>query len=321
MTDLIIKENYNPLICSYEECRAYTKRFAKSFYFASFLLPKEKRNAAYSVYSFCRLVDNIADSYCSESPPALENKFSIVHRFLDDVYSGKAFEGKNFSAFAETVRRYGISRSLFDELIEGVKTDLRKNRYETFAELENYCYKVASVVGLIMTEIFGYSDKIALQYAMYLGKAMQLTNILRDIGEDYRLGRIYIPSEELQCFGYSEKDIADGVINQNFKMLMKFNIDRARMYYELASHGIPYLTDDGSRTTVVLMLKIYSAILDEIENHGYDVYSSRRYVKTIEKFKMAGYYFINKEERKKFIPPRKYGHQRIRSLYPGILPD
>lgn len=318
MKEPIISEKFNPLICSFEQCKKYTQHYAKSFYFASLLLPKVKRNAAYSIYTFCRLVDNIADTSEKKDLKETEMKFRLIYNFLDAVYSEKKFDKENFSAFVQTVRQYKIPLEFFHELIEGVKSDLMKKRYNTFSELENYCYKVASVVGLIMTEIFGYSDRIALRYAVYLGKAMQLTNILRDIGEDYKLGRIYLPLEELECFGYSENDIAGNIVNQNFKMLMKFNIDRARMYYELASHGIPYLTDDGSRTTVVLMLKIYSAILDEIENHGYDVYSSRRYVNTIEKIKMAGYYFLNKSERKKFSLPEKTGHERIRSLYPGI---
>jgi phytoene synthase len=312
-------ESITPLRCTYEECREYTRTYAKSFYFSSFLLPKDKRAAAYAVYTFCRYADNIVDSAERLSYNQVKSKFGELEEFLEDIYSGKDFSGRNFSAFAETVRKYRIPKHYFSELIEGVCMDTIHSRYEKFAELENYCYKVASVVGLIMTEIFGYSHKAALPYAVYLGKAMQLTNILRDIGEDYAMNRVYIPSEELKNFDYSEIDIGKKVINDNFAMMMRFNIDRARAYYELASHGFPYLTNDGSRTTVVLMHKIYSSILNQIEAHGYDIYSGRRFVSTAEKLKLTGLYLLNRRERRKYsvIPDAKH-HQRVRALYPNM---
>ncbi|MCI0448190.1 MAG: phytoene/squalene synthase family protein [Chlorobi bacterium] len=307
----------NPLICGYDECKNYTRTYAKSFYFTSFLLPREKRNAAYAVYTFCRYTDNIVD--LKSSGINIDVKFEGQKKFLDEVYSGKEFTCENFSAFAETVRRYSIPQKYFLELIEGVQMDVRKKRYSTFAELESYCYKVASVVGLIMTEIFGYSHNAALPYAIYLGKAMQLTNILRDVYEDYNMGRIYLPQQEMKTFEYSEQNIGGKVLNENFALMMKFNIDRARAYYELASHGIPYLTNDGSRTAVVLMYKIYSGILTEIENHNYDIFSQRRYVGTAEKLKMTGMYLLNMKERKKYsIVPDVRHHERIRALYPSL---
>lgn len=313
-----------PLRCTYEECREYTRTYAKSFYFSSFLLPKQKRSAAYAVYTFCRYADNLVDNYSVDPAGSLgiTEKFEALSAFLDDIYSGKEFKGESFSAFADTVRKYNIPRHYFNELIEGVCMDTVQTRYENIYELENYCYKVASVVGLIMTEIFGYSHKAALPYAVYLGKAMQLTNILRDIREDFEMGRVYLPLDELKSFEYSEQDIKNKVINDNFEMLMRFNIDRARAYYELASHGIPYLTNDGSRTTVILMHKIYKGILDRIEAHGYDIYSGRRYVSTAGKLRMTGLYLINPAERRKFsrIPDAKH-HERVRALYPNLKFD
>ncbi len=320
MSEILIADTIiNPLICSYEQCKNYTRSHAKSFYFSSFLLPKEKRSAAYAVYTFCRYADNIVDSSKNDSKQHIEAQVANLTEFLDEVYTGKEFLGENFSAFADTVRQYKIPKHYFLELIEGVCFDTKHTRYKTFAELENYCYKVASVVGLIMTEIFGYSHKTALPYAIYLGKAMQLTNILRDIHEDYNMNRIYLPQDELEYFEYTEDDIKNKVLNENFLMLMRFNIDRAKAYYELASHGIPYLTNDGSRTTVVLMYKIYSGILNEIENHNYDIYSQRRYVSTTEKLIMTGGYFLNLRERKRFsrIPDAKH-HERIKALYPSL---
>lgn len=309
----------NPLICSYEQCKVYTRNYAKSFYFSSILLPKEKRNAAYAIYTFCRYADNIVDSSKGLSSAAIDEAFSNLHTFLNEVYAGTSFTGGNFSAFADTVRKYNIPRKYFEDLIDGVCMDTKKLRYFTFAELEGYCYKVASVVGLIMTQIFGYSHKAALQYAIYLGKAMQLTNILRDIAEDYAMNRVYVPQDELRCFEYTENDIKNRVINENFVMMMRFNIDRARAYYELSSHGFPYLTNDGSRTTVVLMHKIYSGILDEIESYNYDVYSARRFVSTSRKLKMTGTYLLNPYERRKHskLPDSKH-HERVKALYPNL---
>jgi len=324
-------DSITPMLCTFDECRDYTRNFAKSFYFSSFLLPKEKRAAAYAVYTFCRYADNIVDGSILTSVANIREKFNELNSFLDEVYSIQS-EAKdsisknvhssslvNQSAFAQTVIKYNIPRKYFHDLIEGVCMDTEHKRYNTFAELENYCYKVASVVGLIMTEIFGYTHKAALPYAVYLGKAMQLTNILRDIKEDYQMGRIYLPAEELKCFEYTEGDIAKCNMNENFAMLMRFNIDRARAYYELSTHGFPYLTNDGSRTTVVLMYKIYSRILNEIEAYGYDVYSDRRFVSTAEKLKLTGMYLINRSERRKYskLPDSKH-HERLRSLYPNM---
>ena len=324
-------DSITPMRCTFDECRDYTRNFAKSFYFSSFLLPKEKRAAAYAVYTFCRYADNIVDGSVMTSAENIREKFNELNSFLDEVYY--TMEGErdpddirtalpnqlNRSAFAQTVIKYKIPRKYFHDLIEGVCMDTEHKRYNTFAELENYCYKVASVVGLIMTEIFGYTHKAALPYAVYLGKAMQLTNILRDIKEDYQMGRIYLPAEELKWFEYTEGDIAGLNMNENFAMMMRFNIDRARAYYELSTHGFPYLTNDGSRTTVVLMYKIYSRILNEIEAYGYDVYSDRRFVSTAEKLKLTGLYLINRSERRKYskLPDSKH-HERLRSLYPNM---
>lgn len=328
---LLSEKTVTPMKCTYEECKDYTRNFAKSFYFSSFLLPKEKRAAAYAVYTFCRYADNIVDCGISPSIENIRYKFQELNLFLDEVYyilnelkdpidkSNNLPNLINHSAFAQTVFKYKIPRKYFNDLIEGVCMDTEHSRYNTFAELENYCYKVASVVGLIMTEIFGYSHKAALPYAVYLGKAMQLTNILRDIKEDYQMDRIYLPNDELKWFEYREEDIKNGNMNENFATMMRFNIDRARAYYELSTHGFPYLTNDGSRTTVVLMFKIYSSILNEIEAYGYDVFSGRRFVSTAEKLKLTGLYLINRNERKKFsrVPDSKH-HERLRSLYPNM---
>lgn len=297
---LSINNRTNPLESSFEECRLYTRHYAKSFYFSSFLLPKEKRYAAYAIYSFCRYADNIVDMACKHSLEEVEQKVSSLLENLDNVYSGKNTANGNFSAFADTVKKYDIPKFYFTELTEGVSMDINTKRYDTFEGLEGYCYKVASVVGLIMSEIFGYSSNTALTHAIDLGKAMQLTNILRDIYDDYKMGRVYIPQDELVRFGYSEEDIENKTINQNFISLIKHQIARAREFYSLAGKGIPFLTDDGSRTTVVLMQKIYSGILNKIEENNYDIYSRRVYVGKAEKFAITGKYLLNFAEKRRF---------------------
>jgi len=308
--------NSSPLFYNFDQCRSYTRRYAKSFYFSSFLLPKEKRNAAYAVYTFCRYTDNLADHSSRINPDDAVKKFNHIFNFLDDVFSGKP--GQNF-AFAITIRKFGIPKHYFTELIEGVMMDITKKKYETFMELDAYCYKVASVVGLMMSEIFGYSSKSALPYAIYLGKAMQLTNILRDVHEDYLMDRIYLPHDERKFFGYTEEDIEKKVLDGRFVDMMKFNVERNRAFYELASHGIPYLTNDGSRTTAVLMYKIYSGILDRIEKYNYDIYSERRYVSTVSKLKLTGAYLLNALERKRFSSlPTEHHHERVRAFVPEI---
>ena len=302
---LSINNRPNPLISNFNECRLYTRHYAKSFYFSSFLLPKEKRYAAYAIYLFCRFADNIVDLAHKHSHEEVKQKINSLLENLDDIYSGKNSQSKfslngSFSAFADTVKKYDIPKFYFTELIEGVSMDINTKRYDTFAGLERYCYKVASVVGLIMSEIFGYTNNSALTYAIDLGKAMQLTNILRDINDDYKMGRVYIPQDELSKFGYSEQDIKNKTINRNFISLIKYQIERAREFYSLAEKGFPYLTDDGSKTTVVLMQKIYSGILNKIEENNYDIYSRRVFVGKVKKFVITGKYLFNFAEKKRF---------------------
>ena len=302
---------------SYAEYREYTKHYAKSFYFSSFALPKEKRNAAYAVYAFCRYADNITDITKYESSEFLESKIHYLLEILDEVYKHASDGSKYISDFTLTVRKYGIPKEYFRELVEGVASDIHKKVYYNYEELEVYCYKVASVVGLIMTKIMGYSEETAtsgqrsadgkdirrgkdkaLEHAIELGKAMQLTNILRDISDDYSMGRIYLPKDELDSFGYTETDIKEKVIDERFFALMKFQIARARDYYKAANKGIKYLPNDGSRSTVKMMSKIYSGILDEIEKDNYDIYSRRHYVSTFSKVMMTLRIFIDKRSGK-----------------------
>ncbi len=273
---------------NFAECKVYTRHYAKTFYFASYVLPREKRKAAYAVYAFCRYADNLIDNAGpgSDTHLALRRLTELRHQ-LRYVYAFSELMDPKLLAFRETVFHYKIPQQYFEDLLRGVEMDLTKTRYESFSELQDYCYCVASVVGLIMSCIFGVSDSKALARAEDLGTAMQLTNILRDIGEDYDLGRIYLPKDDMDAFGYTEDELSRGVVNGNFKRLMEFQITRAREYYERAAAGIPLLTNDGSRFCVRLMSRTYGKILKAIEHHGFDVFSSRAFVPFSKKLWIA----------------------------------
>lgn len=272
---------------AYEHCRRVTLQHAKTFYFASIFLSKEKRAACYAVYAFCRYMDDLIDRNVEGNKGVVDRETIDLtirqwERELDNVYMGMEGSSHDESecapvmmAWADTLRRYRISRSLPGELIEGVMMDLQSPvRYETFEELRGYCHKVASVVGLMTSEIFGYSDPAALKHAADLGIAMQLTNILRDIGEDAAIDRIYIPREELERFDLDEACLFSGRLCDNFRRMMRFQIERAHSYYDSADLGIPMLEPD-SRLTVTLMSHNYRRILSAIENQDYDVFSRR----------------------------------------------
>ncbi len=265
---------------AYKDCRKVTLKFAKTFYFASIFLPRRKRNACYAVYAFCRYLDDLVDENISLGGGsvdrlAIDRTIARWQADLDRVYGGEILCTPVMLAWGDTLRQFNISRTLPDELIEGVMTDLRPSvRFDTFDDLYGYCYKVASVVGLMTSEIFGYRDSRALDHAVDLGIAMQLTNILRDINEDFANNRIYIPRQELERFGLDERNIGEKRVCEEFRRMMRFQIERAHRYYDSADIGIPLL-DRDSRLTVTLMSHNYRRILGVIERNGYDVYSQR----------------------------------------------
>ena len=260
--------------------QAITKKYGKTFYFASLFLKKEKRFAAYVVYAICRLSDESVDDKRNSS--AAKSLTSLQQK-IDSAYQNARMADPLLLAFRQTINKYRIPKKYFDALMEGMYMDLYKNRYKNFEELYDYCYKVAGIAGLIMLEIFGYTDPKATDHAISLGVAMQLTNILRDIKEDFNRGRIYLPEDEIRHFGVSETDISQSRTNENFKALMKFQIARSREYYEKAKQGIKMLDDLNSRFVVCAMTDIYSRILNSIEKNDYDVFTRRAYVSTPRK--------------------------------------
>lgn len=264
---------------AYEAARAICRHHARSFYFASHFLPRPKRDHAYAVYAFCRLLDDAADE-----EPSLES----VERFvavLDQIYDGRApgvtvngsgsRDGRALDAFAHTVRVCAIPKQYFLDLADGCRTDFTVSRYETWPQLERYCYLVAGVVGLIMCHVFDLRDPAARQQAVAMGNAMQLTNILRDIGEDFERGRLYLPREDLRRFGVTDAQLAARTRSDGFAELMRFEIARARALYTFGCRGLASLPDDGSRLTASVMASVYGGILGAIERQDYDVFRAR----------------------------------------------
>lgn len=264
---------------AYEHCKKVTAEHARTFYFASFFLGGTKRSACYALYAFCRYIDDLVDEHAnahnSVDEVTIRRTIEQWRNQLDAVYAGKEGRSPVMVAWADVLSRYHIPRELPDLLIEGCMSDLRPCvRYETFNQLYDYCYKVASVVGLMTSKIFGYENPEAEARAVDLGIAMQLTNILRDVGEDMANGRIYLPGDELAEFNLSEQAIMERKVTGQFREFMRFQIERAREYYASANLGIPMLERE-SRMTVRLMSHNYSRILDAIERNDYDVFARR----------------------------------------------
>lgn len=270
---------------AYEYCETITKLHAKSFYFAAKFLPKHKQKAVYPIYAFCRRIDDEIDETAEENQDRAIRAVEKWKAELNKVYfDTQAFsenrrpetEEQNYvlSAWRDLLKNYKIPQNLPLELMQGVLMDTFIKRYETFDDLYLYCFRVASTVGLMSSEILGYSDEKALKYAEALGVGMQLTNILRDIKEDAAINRIYLPQEDLREFGVGEDQIFAGEINENFIELMRFQIKRARDFYREGERGITLLEKD-SRFTVLLASRIYGKILDEIEAQNYDVFKKR----------------------------------------------
>ncbi len=275
---------YSPAILasSYQLCRAITREHARTFYFASHVLGARLQRAAYAVYGFCRLADDVVDRAKMGADPALvREELGLFRRAVRALRQGEELPESAFPwfpALQDTVQTYGIPAHLFDELLDGLEMDLEPRRYESFEELYGYCYRVASTVGLMLCYVFGYRSPKALEHAVDMGIAMQLTNILRDIPEDYELGRLYLPLEELEAYGYSEADLARGVVNDAFRALMAFQVERARMYYRRAWQGIGLLASRQGRVCTRIMSRLYAGILDEIERLNYDVFRQRAFV-------------------------------------------
>ncbi|MEY3385740.1 MAG: hypothetical protein RIR53_551 [Bacteroidota bacterium] len=274
-----------------------TKTHAKTFYAASHFIPADRRNACYAVYAFCRYVDDIVDVAMERGDVTREDAVRLVEQWRNEVgsvYSGDRQGGHGAAdpaqqdraavliAWEDTLQKYRIPSHLPEELIEGVLMDTTITRFATYDELKVYCYKVASVVGLMTSEIFGYRSPDALDYAVDLGIAMQLTNIIRDVREDAVRGRIYLAQQDMSAFGVSEVDILDGRFTPNVRALIAEYIHRADVLYQRADTGIAML-EPGSMVTVLLMSRNYQKILRAVEKMDYNVFQGRASIGTLAK--------------------------------------
>lgn len=266
------------LAAAYEHCANITRQNSKTFYLASALLPPEKRRAARALYAFCRVTDNLVDR-----PAAGVNLLEELENWRLRVQNAHLHhDDPILAAWADARQRFHIPPGYTDQLIDGVRRDLTQNRYENFAQLAQYAYGVASTVGLMAMHIVGYSGSEAIPYAVRLGVALQLTNILRDVAEDWRYGRVYLPQDELASFGLSDEAIAAGQVTPAWREFMRFQIDRTRTLYQESWAGITKLDPDG-RFAIAAAGKLYDAILGDIQRHDYDVFTRRAHIGTAGK--------------------------------------
>ncbi len=262
---------------AYRECQAFTRRRATNFYIAFSALPRRKRLAIYAAYAYAGTVDDAVDDAGTqeERAAALHGAHALLHAAYD---GGEAEPAWLTRGLADAVERYDIPREYFDELVVGMEHDLTVTRYDTYEELERYCYRAASVIGLICICIFGYDrsrGQLAIESAVAMGKALQITNIMRDVKEDAERGRIYLAEEDLDRFGVSESDILQSVYHDGFRALMAEYAQRAYALYREGDRLIPLLDGPRSRACCNGLQGVYRMILDEIVRRDYDVYSQR----------------------------------------------
>jgi phytoene synthase len=256
---------------AYAVCDQITRQHSKSFHLASGLLPEEKRSAVRALYAFCRTVDDIVD----ESEMNVPEKSTQLDYWKNVVQSSIAPEQEPVArAWVDSIHRYHIPPHYAIQLIEGVSRDLNQNRYQSFDDLATYCYGVASTVGLMSMYIIGFKNNDALPYAIKLGVALQMTNILRDVGEDYQKGFLYLPQEELIEFGLTEENIANADRSNDWRDFMRFQIARTRQLYVDARPGVRLLDHEG-QMAILAASDFYQGILEDIEAHDYNVFTRR----------------------------------------------
>jgi phytoene synthase len=258
----------------YELCRRVQSSHSRTYYFSTSLFPREVRSYVYALYAFMRYADEIVDN---PGVTTLEEQFAGLEMFQEETLAavaGEAVENPVLRAFADTVLSCGIEPSLIEAFIKSMKMDTHIFRYPTYEDLEVYTYGSAAVVGLMMCRVMGVTAKAASPHAEALGVAMQLTNFLRDVKEDWVRGRVYLPLEDLQRFGYTEEDLGQGVVDERFTELMRFEVSRARILYRIADEGMRYIPR-GRRYPIVVAGRLYEAILGRIEAQSYNVFSQR----------------------------------------------
>lgn len=265
-------------------CQQKTAKSGSSFYYSFMFLSKQKREAITALYAFCREVDDIADE-CTELHIA-QVKLNWWRSEIDNLYQNKPIHPVS-KALLIPIKTYHLDAEHFNEIIDGMEMDLNFNRYEDFKQLQLYCYRVASVVGLLSAQIFGFNNRKTLKFAHDLGMAFQLTNIIRDVGEDARRNRIYLPLDELAKFNVTEDDILHSRESDAVKQLLDHQIERAESYYDRALNELPD-EDRKSQRVGLMMAAIYRTLLREIKADGAQkVLSSRTSLGALRKISLA----------------------------------
>lgn len=267
--------DYSLFLRAHLACEEITRRNSRSFFMASGFLPEEKRTAIRALYAFCRFTDDIVDLERAEPPYTL-------NEWKTRVTSNTLFEDDSIlAAWLYTRIRYHIPTAYIEQFLEGVAQDVQHSEYKSFEDLAYYCYGVASTVGLMSISIIGFAGQEAIPYAVRLGIALQMTNILRDVAEDWQRGRLYLPLDELDAFGLVKEDVGEmvrtGRYNDNWRAFMNYQIRRARTLYAEAWPGIALLNPDG-RLAIAAASDLYSGILDDIEANDFDVFSRRAHL-------------------------------------------
>jgi phytoene synthase len=249
-----------------------------NFYYSFLVLPAEKRRAIVAVWDFCRAVDDAVDEAAAgvpdDDPRSARARLASWRGELAACYGSGEPRSPQGVHLVPFIRRFSLPRDAFEAVIDGVAMDLATSRYPTFDALREYCLRVASAVGRLCIEIFGYSDERTRDYARDLGIALQLTNIVRDVGTDLARGRIYLPGEDLERYGCTEADLGAGVVSDAVRRLLAFECARAREFYERAERELPR-ADRRRMVAARIMAGIYHAILERIERSGYDVFSGK----------------------------------------------
>jgi phytoene synthase len=266
-----------------EYCQDKAAKSGSSFYYSFMFLPKAKREAITALYAFCREVDDVVDE-CKEASVA-SIKLAWWRNEIHGLYLGNP-QHPVTKALVEAINTYHLDQEHFIEIIDGMEMDLDQNRYADFKQLQLYCYRVASVVGLLSVQIFGFTNRKTLKYAHDLGMAFQLTNIIRDVGEDARRNRIYLPMDELAKFGVKESDILHGHLSENLQKLLDFQIERAESFYDRALKALP-TEDKKQQRTGLIMAAIYRTLLNEIADDGFHVLQHRLSLTPIRKLWLA----------------------------------
>ncbi|MEO6056663.1 MAG: squalene/phytoene synthase family protein [Gemmatimonadales bacterium] len=277
-----------PLERSYLRAERATAVWARSFYFASRFLPVEKKRAVFALYDYCRHADNLVDDRGERSGALVRTDLDRLAATVRSLHAGDPPDGERWLALADTLSRYQVPLEPLLDLLDGVATDLEDVAFPDYPSLHRYCRLVAGGVGLMLGPVLGAAPHRFREPGIGLGVAMQLTNVLRDVGEDLDAGRLYLPADELARYGLDRAALGRREATPEFVAFMRFQVTRARALFDAADPVVGLFPRDGSRLTVRLLQRTYAGILDGIERLGYDVFRARAYVSGPRKLVILG---------------------------------